>query len=56
MHLSLDEEEGKVPEEMVDSNHFMDLLSERISEEEDIDDTEEVKFDIDAFSTNRLDT
>jgi hypothetical protein len=56
MHFSIDEEEGKVPEEIED-NHFLDLLSERdLVEEIDEVESKNGKLDFDAFSTNRLDT
>jgi hypothetical protein len=55
MHFSIDEEEGKIPEE-IESNHFLDLLSERADEEIDEEEEKDDKLNLDAFSTNRLDT
>jgi hypothetical protein len=60
MHQSVDEEEGNVPQEVIESNHFLDLLSERDSKEEaeheDELDQMKIRLDIDDFnpSTNRL--
>ena len=60
MHQSIDEEEGNVPQEVIESNHFLDLLSERDSKEEaeheDELDQMKIRLDIDDFnpSTNRL--
>ena len=55
MHFSIDEEEGKIPEE-IESNNFLDLLSERADEEIDEEEEKDDKLNLDAFSTNRLDT
>jgi hypothetical protein len=58
MHFEIDEEEGKAPLADVESNHFLDLLSERKSEY-DLDEEEESKngkMNMDVFSDNRLDT
>jgi hypothetical protein len=56
----LDEEEGNVPQDIIESNHFLDLLSERDLEEEvdheDELDIKNVRLDMDDFnpSTSRL--